>query len=347
MSKTQGYAAQTKTSPIAPFTFDRREPGANDVAIDIHYCGICHSDVHQVRDEWGGSLYPMVPGHEIVGKVTAVGSGVKKYKVGDTVGVGCMVDSCRTCVNCKDGEEQFCLEGMTATYNSKERDGKTLAQGGYSKHIVVDEAFVLKVDDKLDLAAAAPLLCAGITTYSPLKRWKAGPGKKVGIVGLGGLGHMGVKIAVAMGADVTVFTTSQSKIEDAKKLGAHHVILSKDAKQMEEAANSFDFILDTVSADHDIGAYLNLLKRDGTLTQVGLPSNPVSISLFPLVMKRINFSGSLIGGIRETQEMLDFCAQHGIVSEIEVIRADQINEAYERLLKSDVKYRFVIDTATI
>ncbi len=347
MSKTQGYAAQTKTSPIAPFTFDRREPGANDVAIDIHYCGICHSDVHQVRDEWGGSLYPMVPGHEIVGKVTAVGSGVKKYKVGDTVGVGCMVDSCRTCVNCKDGEEQFCLEGMTATYNSKERDGKTLAQGGYSKHIVVDEAFVLKVDDKLDLAAAAPLLCAGITTYSPLKRWKAGPGKKVGIVGLGGLGHMGVKIAVAMGADVTVFTTSQSKIEDAKKLGAHHVILSKDAKQMEEAANSFDFILDTVSADHDIGAYLNLLKRDGTLTQVGLPSNPVSISLFPLVMKRINFSGSLIGGIRETQEMLDFCAKHGIVSEIEVIRADQINEAYERLMKSDVKYRFVIDTATI
>ena len=347
MSTTQGYAAQTKTSPIAPFTFDRREPGTNDVAIDIHYCGICHSDVHQVRDEWGGSLYPMVPGHEIVGKVTAVGAGVKKYKVGDTVGVGCMVDSCRTCVNCKDGEEQFCLEGMTATYNSKERDGKTLAQGGYSKHIVVDEAFVLKVDDKLDLAAAAPLLCAGITTYSPLKRWKAGPGKKVGIVGLGGLGHMGVKIAVAMGADVTVFTTSQSKVEDAKKLGAHNVILSKDSKQMEAAANSFDFILDTVSADHDIGAYLNLLKRDGTLTQVGLPSNPVSISLFPLVMKRINFSGSLIGGIRETQEMLDFCAKHGIVSEIEVIRADQINEAYERLMKSDVKYRFVIDTATI
>ncbi len=347
MPATKSYAAQTKTSPLAPFTFDRREPGPDDVVIAIKYCGICHSDVHQVRDEWGGSLYPMVPGHEIVGHVTAVGANVNKFKVGDTVGVGCMVDSCRTCENCKDGEEQFCLEGMTATYNSKERDGKTLAQGGYSQSIVVDEAFVLSVDKKLDLAAAAPLLCAGITTYSPLKRWKAGPGKKVGVVGLGGLGHMGVKIAVAMGADVTVFTTSKSKVEDAKKLGAHHVILSTDPAQMEKAASSFDFILDTVSAQHDITAYLNLLRRDGTLTQVGLPSEPIAISLFPLVMKRINFSGSLIGGIKETQEMLDFCAKHGIVSEIEVIKADQINEAYERLLKSDVKYRFVIDTATI
>lgn len=347
MPATKAYAAQSKTSPLAPFSFDRRAPGAKDVAIDIKFCGICHSDVHQVRDEWGGSLYPMVPGHEIVGHVTSVGKDVTKFKVGDTVGVGCMVDSCRTCVNCKDGEEQFCLEGMTATYNSRERDGETLAQGGYSQQIVVDEDFVLKITSKADLAAIAPLLCAGITTYSPLKRWKAGPGKKVGIVGLGGLGHMGVKIAVAMGADVTVFTTSASKIDDAKKLGAHHVILSKDSKQMEGAANTFDFILDTVSADHDINAYLNLLKRDGTLTQVGLPSNPVAISLFPLVMKRINFSGSLIGGIKETQEMLDFCAKHDIVSEIELIRADQINEAYERLLKSDVKYRFVIDTATL
>jgi uncharacterized zinc-type alcohol dehydrogenase-like protein len=347
MTNTKAYAAQTKTSPLAPFAIDRREPGPNDVAIAIKFCGICHSDVHQVRDEWGGSLYPMVPGHEIVGHVTAVGNNVKKFKVGDTVGVGCMVDSCRECVNCKDGEEQFCVEGMTATYNSKERDGKTLAQGGYAQSIVVDEAFVLSVDKKLDLAAAAPLLCAGITTYSPLKRWKAGPGKKVGIVGLGGLGHMGVKIAAAMGADVTVFTTSESKVADAKKLGAHNVILSKDKKQMAAAANSFDFILDTVAADHDINAYLNLLKRDGTLTQVGLPSNPVAISLFPLVMKRINFSGSLIGGIRETQEMLDFCAKHGIVSDIELIKADQINEAYDRLVKSDVKYRFVIDTATI
>ncbi len=347
MPVTKSYAAQTKTSPLAPYSFDRRDPGANDVAIDIKFCGICHSDVHQVRDEWGGSLYPMVPGHEIVGHVTAIGASVKKFKIGDTVGVGCMVDSCRTCENCKDGEEQFCLEGMTGTYNSKERDGKTLAQGGYSKAIVVDENYVLKVSDKLDLAATAPLLCAGITTYSPLKRWNVGPGKKVGIVGLGGLGHMGVKIAVALGADVTVFTTSKSKVEDAKKLGAHNVILSTDPKQMESAASSFHFILDTVSAKHDITAYLNLLKRDGTLTQVGLPSEPVDISLFPLVMKRLNFSGSLIGGIRETQEMLDFCAKHDIVSDIELIPADKINEAYERLLKSDVKYRFVIDNATI
>ncbi|PZQ44194.1 MAG: hydroxyacid dehydrogenase [Micavibrio aeruginosavorus] len=344
---TKAYAAQSKTSPIAPFAFDRRDPGPKDVAIDIKFCGICHSDVHQVRDEWGGSLYPMVPGHEIVGTVTAVGKDVKKYKVGDTVGVGCMVDSCRECVNCKDNEEQFCVNGFTGTYNAQDKRHGGLAQGGYSQHIVVDEDFVLKITSKADLAAIAPLLCAGITTYSPLKRWKAGPGKKVGIVGLGGLGHMGVKIAVAMGADVTVFTTSQSKVDDAKKLGAHHVILSKDAKQMESAANSFDFILDTVSADHDINAYLNLLKRDGTLTQVGLPTNPVAISLFPLVLKRINFSGSLIGGIKETQEMLDFCAKHDIVSEIELIKADQINEAYDRLMKSDVKYRFVIDTATI
>jgi uncharacterized zinc-type alcohol dehydrogenase-like protein len=348
MPKTNAYAAQSKTSPLTPFTLDRRDPGPKDVAIDIKFCGICHSDVHQVRDEWGGSLYPMVPGHEIVGIVSAVGADVKKYKVGDKVGVGCMVDSCRTCVNCKDGEEQFCVEGMVQTYNSKDRfHGNVIAQGGYSQHIVVDQDFVLKVDDKLDLAAVAPLLCAGITTYSPLKRWKAGPGKKVGIVGLGGLGHMGVKIAAAMGADVTVFTTSQSKIEDAKKLGAHHVILSKDKKQMESGANSFDFILDTVSAPHNINDYLNLLKRDGTLTQVGLPSEPMAVSLFPLIMKRLNFSGSLIGGIRETQEMLDFCAKHGIVSEIELIKADQINQAYDRLMKSDVKYRFVIDTASL
>lgn len=347
MPKTSGYAAQSKTSPLAPFSFDRRDPKPDDVAIDIHFCGICHSDVHQVRDEWGGSLYPMVPGHEIIGRVTAVGANVKKFKVGDLAGVGCMVDSCRTCANCKDGEEQFCENGFTGTYNAQDKRNGGLAQGGYSKHIVVDESFVLKVSDKLDPAAAAPLLCAGITTYSPLKRWKAGPGKKVGIVGLGGLGHMGVKIAAAMGADVTVFTTSKSKVEDAKKLGAHNVILSTDPAQMEKAANSFHFILDTVSAKHDINAYLNLLKRDGTLTQVGLPSEPVDISLFPLVMRRLNFSGSLIGGIRETQEMLDFCAEHGIVSDVEIIAADKINEAYERLLKSDVKYRFVIDTATI
>lgn len=344
---TKGYAAQSKTSPIAPYSFERRDPKEYDVAIDIQFCGICHSDVHQVRDEWGGSLYPMVPGHEIVGKVVKVGSGVTKFKVGDLVGVGCMVDSCRECVNCKDGEEQFCLKGMTGTYNSEDKRNGGLAQGGYSTHIVVDENYVLKVSDKLDPAAAAPLLCAGITTYSPLKRWKVGPGKKVGVVGLGGLGHMGVKIAVAMGAEVTVFTTSQSKVEDAKKLGAHHVILSKDAKQMEAAAGSFDFILDTVSAKHDITSYLNLLRRDGTLTQVGLPSEPVDIWLFPLIMKRLNFSGSLIGGIKETQEMLDFCAEHGIVSDIEIVKAADINTAYDRLVKSDVKYRFVIDIATM
>jgi alcohol dehydrogenase (NADP+) len=347
MPQTKAYAALTKTSPLAPYSFDRRDPLPDDVAIDIQFCGICHSDVHQVRDEWGGSLYPMVPGHEIIGRVVKVGNNVKKFKEGDFVGVGCMVDSCRECENCKDGEEQFCLQGMTGTYNSQDKRYGGLAQGGYSKHIVVNENYVLKVDEKLDPAKAAPLLCAGITTYSPLKRWNVGPGKKVGVVGLGGLGHKGVKIAVAMGADVTVFTTSQSKVEDAKKLGAHHVILSTDPKQMEDAVGTFHFILDTVSAKHDITSYLNLLKRDGTLTQVGLPSEPVDISLFPLVMKRLNFSGSLIGGIRETQEMLDFCAKHNIVSEIEVIKAEQINEAYERLLKSDVKYRFVIDVATM
>lgn len=347
MPSTKSYAAQSKTSPLAPFSFDRREPNDTDVAIDIQFCGICHSDVHQVRDEWGGSLYPMVPGHEIVGRVSSVGKNVTKFKTGDLVGVGCMVDSCRECENCKDGEEQFCLNGMTGTYNSKDKRNGGLAQGGYSKHIVVNEGYVLNVDEKLDPAAAAPLLCAGITTYSPLKRWKVGPDKKVGVVGLGGLGHMGVKIAVAMGADVTVFTTSKSKVDDAKKLGAHHVILSTDKAQMKEAANSFHFILDTVAAKHDINAYLNLLKRDGTLTQVGLPSEPLEVSLFPLIMKRLNFSGSLIGGIAETQEMLDFCAKHNIVSDIELIRADQINEAFDRVVRSDVKYRFVIDVATI
>jgi len=347
MTKTSAYAAQSAKSPLAPFALDRREPGENDVAIDIKFCGVCHSDLHTARNEWNNTLYPVVPGHEIVGHVTAVGKNVKKFKIGDAVGVGCMVDSCRECLNCKDGEEQFCLDGVTYSYSSEDKKHGDITQGGYSKHIVVDEAFVLKVDSKFDLAAVAPLLCAGITTYSPLKRWKVGPGKKVGVIGLGGLGHMGVKIAVAMGADVTVFTTSKSKIEDAKKLGAHNVVLSSDSAQMKKAEGTFDFLLDTVSADHDISSYLNLLKRDGTLTQVGLPSNPQSISLFPLVLKRLNFSGSLIGGIRETQEMLDFCAEHNIVSDIELIRADQINEAYERLLKSDVKYRFVIDTSTI
>lgn len=346
MAKTAAYGVQTKTSPVAPLTIDRREPGPKDVAIDIKFSGICHSDLHQARDEWGGSLYPMVPGHEIVGVVSAVGSDVKNFKAGDLVGVGVMVDSCRECATCKEGEEQYCENGFTPTYNAIDKRHGGLVQGGYSKAIVVEEHFVLKVSDKLDLAATAPLLCAGITTYSPLKHWKVGKGQKVGIVGLGGLGHMGVKFAVALGADVTVFTTSPNKVEDAKKLGAHHVVISKDKDAMAKEKASFDFILDTVSANHDIGEYLGLLKRDATLTQVGLPSEPVPINIFSLASRRTRLSSSSIGGIRETQEMLDFCAKHNITSDIELIRADQINEAYERLIKSDVKYRFVIDAAT-
>ncbi len=347
MPATKGYAAQNATSPLAPFTFDRRDPGPKDVALDITHSGICHSDLHQARNEWGGSLYPMVPGHEIVGRVTAVGSDVKNFKEGDYVGVGVMVDSCRNCPSCNKGEEQYCHNGFTPTYNAEDKKHGGLVQGGYSKSVVVDEHFVLKIADNLDPAGAAPLLCAGITTYSPLKHWKVGPGQKVGIVGLGGLGHMGVKFAAALGADVTVFTTSPSKVEDAKKLGAHHVVISKDKDAMAKEKDSFDFILDTVSANHDIGEYLALLKRDCTLTQVGLPSEAVPVNIFSLAGKRVSLAGSSIGGIPETQEMLDFCAKHNIVSEIELIRPDQINEAYERLLKSDVKYRFVIDMASL
>lgn len=347
MPATKGYAAQSPTSPIAPFTFDRREPGPKDVAIDITHCGICHSDLHQARDEWGGSLYPMVPGHEIIGRVASVGKDVKNFKEGDYVGVGVMVDSCRECPSCKKGEEQYCYNGFTPTYNAADKKHGGLVQGGYSKHVVVDEHFVLKIADNLDPAGAAPLLCAGITTYSPLKHWKVGPGQKVGIVGLGGLGHMGVKFAAALGADVTVFTTSPSKVLDAQKLGAHRVVISKDKDAMAKEKDSFDFILDTVSANHDIGEYLGLLKRDCTLTQVGLPSEAVPVNIFSLASKRVRLSSSSIGGIPETQEMLDFCAKHNIVSDVEVIRPDQINEAYERLLKSDVKYRFVIDMATL
>lgn len=346
MTKTAAYGVQSKTSPVAPMTIDRREPGPKDVAIDIKFSGICHSDLHQARDEWGGSLYPMVPGHEIVGVVSAVGKDVKNFKVGDVVGVGVMVDSCRECPSCKKGDEQYCHNGFTPTYNAEDKRHGGLVHGGYSKSIVVEDHFVLKVSDKLDLAAAAPLLCAGITTYSPLKHWKVGKGQKVGIVGLGGLGHMGVKFAVAMGADVTVFTTSPNKVDDAKKLGAHHVVVSKDKDAMAKEKDSFDFILDTVSANHDIGDYLALLKRDCTLTQVGLPSSPVPVNIFSLASKRVSLAGSSIGGVKETQEMLDFCAKHNIVSDIELIRADQINDAYERLIKSDVKYRFVIDAAT-
>ncbi len=343
----KAYAATSPTSKLAPMTIERREPGPSDVQIQILYCGVCHSDLHMNRNEWGGAVYPTVTGHEIVGRVTKVGNGVKKFKVGDVAAVGCLVDSCRTCASCREGLEQFCNTGFTMTYNSPDQilGGATL--GGYSQSIVVTEDFVLKVPANLDLAAAAPLLCAGITTYSPLKHWKVGPGQKVGIVGLGGLGHMGVKFARAFGAHVVLFTTSPGKAADAKRLGAHEVVVSKDEVQMAAQAGSFDFILDAVSAEHDINAYLNLLKRDGHLVLVGAPEKPLPVQPFPLIFRRRSFSGSLIGGLPETQEMLDFCGRHGITCDIEMIRMDQINEAYERMLKSDVKYRFVIDMKTL
>jgi uncharacterized zinc-type alcohol dehydrogenase-like protein len=345
-TKAKAYAAQTATSALAPHGIVRREPGPTDVKIEIQFCGVCHSDLHFVRNEWGFTQYPAVPGHEIVGRVTGVGSGVKKFKVGDTVGVGCLVDSCRTCPDCRAGLEQFCPD-MTMTYGSMDKHLNIPTLGGYSQNIVVTEDFVLRMPANLNLAAAAPLLCAGITTYSPLRHWKAGPNKKVGIVGLGGLGHMGVKFAKAFGAHVVLFTTSPSKVVDGKRLGAHEVVISKDEKQMAAHANSFDFILDAVAAVHDINAYFNLLKRDGNLTLVGAPGTPLPVAAFPLIFKRRSFSGSLIGGLPETQEMLDFCGQQNITCDIEMIRMDQINTAYERMLKSDVKYRFVIDMATL
>jgi uncharacterized zinc-type alcohol dehydrogenase-like protein len=342
----KAYAAQSATSALAPHAIVRREPGPTDVKIEILYCGVCHSDLHFVRDEWHFTQYPAVPGHEIIGRVTAVGAGVKKFKVGETVGVGCLVDSCGTCPDCHDGLEQFC-SGMVMTYGSADKHlgGGTL--GGYSQSIVVTENFVLRIPGNLNPAAAAPLLCAGITTYSPLRHWKVGAGQKVGIVGLGGLGHMGVKFARAFGAHVVLFTTSPGKTADALRLGAHEVVISKDEAQMAAHAGSFDFILDAVAAQHDINAYINLLKRDGNLTLVGAPEKPLAVAAFPLIFRRRSFSGSLIGGLPETQEMLDFCGQHNITSDIEMIRMDQINEAYERMLKSDVKYRFVIDMASL
>ena len=342
----KAYAAQSASSPLAPHGIVRREPGPTDIKIEILYCGVCHSDLHFVRNEWHFTQYPAVPGHEIIGRVTATGSGVKKFKVGELVGVGCLVDSCRTCPDCRDGLEQFC-SGMVMTYGSEDKHlgGGTL--GGYSQSIVVTEDFVLRIPANLNPAAAAPLLCAGITTYSPLRHWKVGAGQKVGIVGLGGLGHMAVKFARAFGAHVVLFTTSPGKAADALRLGAHEVVVSKDAQQMAAQAGSFDFILDAVSAQHDINAYLGLLKRDGNLTLVGAPDKPLAVEAFPLIFRRRSFSGSLIGGLPETQEMLDFCGQHNITSDIEMIRMDQINEAYERMLKSDVKYRFVIDMATL
>lgn len=346
MHKSKAYAAQSATSPLAPFEIQRREPGPDDVQIDILYCGVCHSDLHTARNEWKNTVYPSVPGHEIVGRVTAVGGQVKGFKPGDLAAVGCMVDSCGHCHSCHEGEEQYCENGFTGTYNGPVFGGDN-TYGGYSQRIVVKESFVLHIKhDAKDLASVAPLLCAGITTYSPLRHWGVGPGKRVGIVGLGGLGHMGVKIAHALGAHVVLFTTSPGKVADGRRLGADEVCISKDAKQMAAYANSLDFILNTVAAPHDLDAYLQLLRRDGTMTLVGAPASPhPSPEVFSLIFKRRRLAGSLIGGIRETQEMLDFCAQHGIVSDIELIPMDYINTAYERMLKSDVKYRFVIDVA--
>ena len=343
-----GYASHAADKPLSPIRFERREPDADDVQIEILFCGVCHSDLHMARNEWSASVFPVVPGHEIVGRVTKVGANVTRFREGELAGVGCMVDSCRHCASCNEGFEQYCENGFTGTYNDPDRKTAGLrTYGGYSRAVTVDQSFVLRLPTNLELAAVAPLLCAGITTYSPLRHWKAGPGKKVGIVGLGGLGHMGVKLAHAMGADVTLFTTSANKVEDGKRLGASHVVISKDKDAMAAVARSFDLIIDAVSADHPIDAYLALLKRDGTLVQVGAPENPLAVSAFSLINPRRNFAGSLIGGIAETQEMLDFCGEHNIVSDIEMIRMDQINDAYERMLRSDVKYRFVIDMATL
>ncbi len=348
MSKTLAYAAQSATTPLKPFDFERRKPGPTDVQMEILFCGVCHSDLHIARNEWKGTTYPVVPGHEIVGKVTAVGSAVKGFRIGDRVGVGCMVDSCRKCASCETGLEQYCENEIIFTYNCPDRHSGGMTYGGYSNQIVVDEKFVLRVPEKLDLAAAAPLLCAGITTFSPLRTWKVGKGQKVGIVGLGGLGHMGVKLAHAMGAHVVLFTTSPGKTDDARRLGADEVVISKIPDDMKRHENSFDFILNTVAATHNLDDYLTLLKLDGTMCLVGVPENPhPAPAVVNLIFKRRRLAGSLIGGIKETQEMLDFCAEHNIVSDIELIPIQKINEAYERMLKSDVKYRFVIDMASL
>lgn len=347
MLKALGYAAASAKAPLAPYSFERRDPKPHDVVIDIKYCGICHTDVHQVRDEWGGAMFPMVPGHEIVGVVSAVGDRVSKYKIGDKVGVGCMVDSCRVCDHCKEDLEQYCVNGISFTYSSFEQDKVTPTQGGYSDKIVVDENFVLRIPDNLALDGAAPLLCAGITLYSPLKHWGAGFGEKVAILGLGGLGHMGVKIAHAMGADVTVLSHSTRKQDDAARLGADHFYATSDPATFKKLANSFDLIICTVGTGIDWNQYLGLLKLDGTMVIVGVPDTQVPVGAFPLLVQRRSLSGSLIGGIKETQEMLDFCGAHNIVSDIELIAMDGVNEAYDRVVKSDVRYRFVIDMATL
>jgi alcohol dehydrogenase (NADP+) len=345
--EVKAFGTEAADAALNQLQINRRKPIRHDVEIEILYCGVCHSDLHTARNEWHGTIYPCVPGHEIVGRVISVGDHVTKFKEGDLAAVGCMVDSCSECQYCKEGLEQYCEEGNVQTYNSPDKYLGTQTYGGYSESIVVNENFVLRVPANLDLAATAPLLCAGVTTYSPLKHWNVGPGKKVGVVGLGGLGHMAVKLAKAMGADVIVFTTSPSKVEDAKRLGADDVVLSKDEEQMQRYAGKLHFVLDAVSAQHDINAYLNLLRVDGSLALVGAPELPLPVAAFSLIPYRRSFAGSMIGGIAETQEMLDFCGKHNIVSDIEMINIQQINEAYERLLKGDVKYRFVIDMASL
>nr|WP_159465270.1 NAD(P)-dependent alcohol dehydrogenase [Scandinavium goeteborgense] len=345
--KVLGYAAQNPTTPLAPFSFDRREPRPDDVTIEVLYCGVCHSDLHQARNDWGFSTYPLVPGHEIVGRVTAIGDSVTKFKPGDLAAIGCMVDSCRTCSPCKDGLEQYCEEGNTQTYNGKDRHDHQTTYGGYSQTILASQDFVLRIPDGLDLKGAAPLLCAGITTWSPLRHWKIDANSKVAVIGLGGLGHMGLKLAHALGAEVTLFTRSPGKEADARRLGASHVVLSTDPEQMNAVKNQFDLIIDTVPYTHDVNAYMPTLTLDGTLVFVGLLGDLPEVNTIPLLVNRRSVAGSAIGGIAETQEMLDFCAEKGISADVEVIRIQDINEAYERLLKSDVKYRFVIDMASL
>jgi len=348
--ETRAYAAARASGPLAPASIRRRAPGAQDVQIDVFFCGVCHSDLHQVRNEWEKTMptvYPCVPGHEIVGRVVKAGRDARKFKEGDLAAVGCLVDSCRTCAACREGQEQFCEGPATFTYNAPDKHLGGVTYGGYSSSIVVDEAFTLRVSDRLDLAGTAPLVCAGITTYSPLRHWNVREGQKVGVVGLGGLGHMAVKFARAFGARVVVLTTSSAKAEDAKRLGAHDVVVSRNAAEMQKQAGSFDFILDTVSAPHDLNVYLELLKRDGTMTLVGAPETPLPVGAFNLLFKRRRLAGSIIGGLRETQEMLDFCAERGITADVERIPIQKINEAYDRLMKSDVKYRFVVDMASL
>ena len=347
MSSTKAYAAQSATTPLAPWNLERRALGPYDVQIEILFCGVCHSDLHTVRNEWGGTIYPAVPGHEIVGRVIETGDRVKNFKGDDLAAVGCMVDSCRECNNCKQGLEQYCDNGMVGTYNGLQKDGSGVTYGGYSKQIVVHEDFVLKISDKLPLEGLAPLLCAGITTYSPLRYWNVSKGDKVGILGLGGLGHMGVKLAASFGAEVTMLSHSPSKEADAKRLGAHHFILTSDKQQVKGVRNYFDFILDTISAEHDYNIYLSLLKTNGKMVCVGAPPTPAQVPAFDLIFKRRTLAGSLIGGIPETQEMLDYCTEHNIVSDVEVIAIKDINECYERMLKGDVRYRFVIDMSTL